>query len=331
MDRNAGIDLVRSVGVLAIVAGHVWLDEPAHSLLFAWHVPVFFFLSGYLWKRRTIRAELAARSRTLLKPYAFWFVLLLAVFIAVRVAQRPLTLGAVAGPIYGGIYATQPFSTFWFVFSLFAAALLWQLLNGSPRWIRATVLVLAVACTVFAGPELARTPLAIGTSLPALVFVAAGTWAREFETRHQVRPWLAAIALLVAGSLVVTHVSAPVDIKAGVWGTPLLSAIVGVTISWSAVVLAMALCRRASLPVSALITGFALCGFTIILAHPAVLWLCKGSGIPLPAVFGLAVIVPAAISLAAQRTAASQWVTGVPRRRASPDMPVTGSRSGAAS
>lgn len=321
--RNPGIDLVRGVGVLAIVAGHVWLDDPANRLLFAWHVPVFFFLSGYLWKRRTIREELKARARSLLKPYAFWFAVLFALFLWVTLASRRATPGVVMGPVYGGAYATQPFSTFWFVFVLFLATILWQALKHGPRWLTAVILIAAALATVFTGPLLARTPLAIGTALPALVFLAAGTWLRGIEHRIRSKIWVALVALAASFVLTAVGVISPVDIKSGCWGTPILSVLIAIAISWSLVLLASAACARASRAVDRLITGFALCGFTIVLAHPAVLWLLSGVDLGNVLAFAAAVLIPALISLAAQRSTLSQWVTGVPPRAAGSARPAT--------
>lgn len=307
--RNPGIDLVRIVGVLAIVAGHIWFDEPFHALVFAWHVPVFFFISGWLWKPRPMRQELATRSRSLLKPYVFWFVALYVAYVPALVADARFSGGLAFGPIYGGRFATEPFTTFWFVFALFAAAILWQAVVGG--WWKWPVLAFALVASVAFGPQLASTPLAIGSALPALLFIAAGAWLRRLDLGNWT-PIVALIAGLLGLGLVLMGIAAPFNIKGGDWGTPIVSVFVAVVISWAMVVLAQLACRNIPASAASAITGFALCGFTIVLAHPAVLWVLRAW--PNLALFTAAIILPTAVALIAIRTPMSQWVTGAPKR-----------------
>lgn len=51
--RLDGVDLVRLVGVTAIVAGHTWTTPGVAKWLFPWHVPLFFMACGYFWKDRS--------------------------------------------------------------------------------------------------------------------------------------------------------------------------------------------------------------------------------------------------------------------------------------
>ena len=279
-------------------------------MVFAWHVPVFFFISGWLWKPRRMGDEFAARSRSLLKPYLFWLIALYAAYLGVLVASGRTTFGRLLAPIYGGSYATQPFTTFWFVFVLFAAAILWQALARVPSWARGIMLAVALGVSVYLGPQLAATPLAIGTALPALLFVAAGAWLRRLESRRWV-PWAAGVVGVTAWCLVLTGLVPPLDIKRGDWGHPLVSVIVAVAISWALVVVAQVLCQRLSARVGSAVTGFAVCGFTIVLAHPAVLWAL--SAWTETALFVAAIALPAAVARVALGSPVAQWVTGVPR------------------
>jgi hypothetical protein len=38
--RDDGIDLVRLIGIGAIVAGHVWSGEVVERVLYTWHLPL---------------------------------------------------------------------------------------------------------------------------------------------------------------------------------------------------------------------------------------------------------------------------------------------------
>jgi len=317
--RDSSIDAVRVLGIVAIVFGHIIATDPVRMALYTWHVPVFFFLSGWLWSPgRSVTEEVRRRSLTLLRPYVFWLAVLLAAVTVRGTLDGTLSWQAILTPVYGGAVAGRPFSTFWFVFVLFASAVLWRLLERVPLAVRVAVIVAGVAAAVFLGPELARTPLAVGSALPALAFLGAGQMARSYRNSG-----VAAAVLAAAGILIVLRWSAPLDIKQGDWGTPVVSMIVAAAISWALVVLADPIVSRLPERVGAGFTSFALVGFTVVLAHPAVLWLVSGWGLPRPAVFLLAVGVPALVGAAALRTPLSGWVTGVSARRRtrSPDTP----------
>jgi fucose 4-O-acetylase-like acetyltransferase len=317
-NRDAAVDLVRVVGVAAIVAGHVWDSELTWLAFYPWHVPVFFFLTGYLWKNpRQFGVELVSRAKSLLKPYAFWFAAIFAVFAASLLLSSKVTPFALLAPVYGGVLAGRPFTTFWFVFALFTAALLYRLSQSLPLWARLLLLAVALIASIFLGEPLARTPMAVGSALPALLFIAAGNAARHLQPGTRVQLLFGCGMVAVGAGLVFAGISAPMNIKQGDWGTPVLSVIVGCLISWGIVLLAQALMRRVHVSAHLLISTLALTGFTIVLVHPTVLWFLQAN----PddgnvAIFALAFLVPCAIGYVFQRTSLSQWATGVPLRKA---------------
>ena len=313
--RDAAIDLVRVAGIAAIVAGHVWESEFTWFVFYPWHVPVFFFLSGYLWKTtRSLTAELAARGRSLLKPYLLWFALIFTAWLTVSLRTGNVSLKGLMAPVYGGFYAGRPFSTFWFVFVLFAAAVGYRVLQYLPFWVRAVAFSGALLASVSFGEILAKSPLAIGSALPALLFVAAGQVARSYQSRLS-RPGLLGLGLILVGAAAVaTHLSAPMNIKQGDWGTPVLSILVACALSWGLVLSAQAVTRHLPARVQTGTTAVAMGGFTVVLVHPSVLWLLRADpqhGNVL--VFAAAFIWPAVIAAIALRTPLSQWATGMPR------------------
>jgi len=309
--RNASIDLVRITGVLAIVAGHIWGEPTVHNLLFAWHVPVFFFLSGYLSVRpRTFKEEVFRRAQTLLKPYLFWFAILYAIWAMTLFTSGGGEIKQWLYPLYGGAVAVRPFTTFWFVFVLFASAVLWRFVVPLGWAVQVALVSLGLVLSVGLGPFLARTPLAIGSAPSAVVFLAAGYLARRIEPATRRQNLLLGAALFVGGiALPLLRITAPLNIKQGDWGTPIASIVVAVALSWGLVLLASAV--RLSEGLGRWITRWALTGFVIVLVHPAILWLAKSAGWGPVLTFLFAVMIPTVIGLAALRTPASQWMTGV--------------------
>ena len=48
--RIAWADMAKGYGILAIMVSHVFTGHPVSQWLFTFHVPLFFFLSGFLFR-----------------------------------------------------------------------------------------------------------------------------------------------------------------------------------------------------------------------------------------------------------------------------------------
>lgn len=69
------IDLARGITMLTILWGHVMLTGVVNQIVYAFHIPVFFFLSGMVFKQEKypdFTSFVKRRMKTLLVPYAFY-------------------------------------------------------------------------------------------------------------------------------------------------------------------------------------------------------------------------------------------------------------------
>lgn len=53
--RNIKIDVLKGLGMLIVVFGHMQLDPRLYALIFSFHMPLFFVISGILFKKTSIR------------------------------------------------------------------------------------------------------------------------------------------------------------------------------------------------------------------------------------------------------------------------------------
>jgi len=71
------LDAVKGLGIVAVVWGHVIVDPALRGWVYLWHMPLFFFLAGYVFKPATdLRRSVRERSLRLLVPYALFGMLL---------------------------------------------------------------------------------------------------------------------------------------------------------------------------------------------------------------------------------------------------------------
>lgn len=72
--RNATLDIAKGLGIILVVLGHNWFVShdvgELFRVIFSFHMPLFFFLSGVFLREPTpLRQFVASRTQSLLKPY----------------------------------------------------------------------------------------------------------------------------------------------------------------------------------------------------------------------------------------------------------------------
>lgn len=181
MEKRIGyIDIAKGIGILVIVLAHNDLagyHPTLHKFIYAFHIPLFFFLSGMFFRpERSFGETLRRRFNTLLKPYLFaLFVIYLG-----EAAFDNMTFPVIAGRILKSLYATGYYIDWvqlWFIPHLFAVALFawiaWRFVFGRVQrdWLRWLLLFAMLAAGVFAMPYFwpFKAPV-IGTELYGLPF-----------------------------------------------------------------------------------------------------------------------------------------------------------------
>lgn len=78
MNRVDWIDIAKGLGMLAVVWGHICCEGWSNDLVYSFHIPLFFFLSGLVFngkKHRDFFQFLKNRARRLLLPYFIYSVI----------------------------------------------------------------------------------------------------------------------------------------------------------------------------------------------------------------------------------------------------------------
>ncbi len=314
--RHTGVDALRVLGILAIIAGHVWDSRWTREGLYTWHVPLFFVLTGYFWtKGRPIRTELLRRFQTLLIPYIFWLVVIGAPYLVYEKHKTGSISGELIGDLArGGAVLDRPFSAFWFVTALFFAALIVRMAEngrwGYPLWLTAATVGLA-ACYCY--PEIMSRdiPLALGTAIPATLFIAFGMLLSR-AAKHI--PWPAAIGCLLVGVsaiLIATRVSPTMSMKDADFGRPVISVLVACAVSAGLILIFSSLPIRGAAGSAA--TGLAEVGLGAILAHAGVFFALRMPTTGNLGYFCATAVLSWTLALALHRTVLSSVAIGTQR------------------
>ncbi|MES2664252.1 MAG: acyltransferase family protein [Pseudomonadota bacterium] len=124
-DRKTTIDVAKGLGIILVVLGHNWLvvspKEELFRVIFSFHMPLFFFLSGiFLKETESFKNFITSKSSALLKPYLVVLIVLAFFIVPMRSSSW---LDYFAGMLYG-TGATIEWSPLWFLPHLFLALLL---------------------------------------------------------------------------------------------------------------------------------------------------------------------------------------------------------------
>jgi fucose 4-O-acetylase-like acetyltransferase len=265
------VDALKGVGIVAVVAGHVWTRGWVRDAIYAVHMPLFFILSGYTARHVPWRIFLPAALRSLWVPFFCFSAILLAADFLIEGAKgfRPIFSGWWHGATTILFHAEQtrgPFTILWFIPCLFLARLAWNALTANGRRPNAPLLVVAMAL-VFALALFAHhfgqwSPLALLAVPGALLMIWAGALWRHWGPP----PRIGAVAMAMIAVAVLIWFP-PVNMKQGDIGWPGLSLAGAMAVT----VTLAALLQR--LPI-ALIGGLAMLGratLVIMYAHVALI------------------------------------------------------------
>lgn len=63
------IDILKAIGIILMVMGHISFGTHFYIFIHAFHMPLFFFISGYLYKRKDFKSFFVGKLKSLLLPY----------------------------------------------------------------------------------------------------------------------------------------------------------------------------------------------------------------------------------------------------------------------
>ena len=114
-NRNAKIDIMKGVGILCVILGHIG-SLHVGNLFYSFHMPLFFIISGYLYKERSLKQQAERDAQRLLMPYFYTFLVCLAISLVLGIKGRD----------YSNFYATaingitaNDIGAIWFLPALF--------------------------------------------------------------------------------------------------------------------------------------------------------------------------------------------------------------------
>ncbi len=204
------IDWAKALGIYLIVTGHSHHNS-AHvvPMLFMIHVPLFFVVSGYLFKpeRDSLRQLAVSSLRSLVVPYFLYNLLASLYWLALGVAKAGLGLpydwvGCVVTPAVNCVlgYSQGTFDgPTWFLLALVWCKLFCWLAHRGSRFVRYAVLLLWMALLYVRTRTAIGFPYCFDCGLAGFIWFEAGRLWKSYSSRMPRVSRIGRVAAVVAG------------------------------------------------------------------------------------------------------------------------------------
>lgn len=248
MKRQISVDVLKGIGIIIVVVGHITYNELLFKTIFMFHMPLFFLLGGWLHNINTPqRTYLKSKMRSLLLPYLSFLVILWPLELLVAFPDQPWTSAwmrteLITPMLVGGQLLTGFAAVFWFVTCYFLTQQLMHFLLRRYSLQRCILICSVMLVCAYLNAALLRTwwlPWNANVVLIAAPFYCIGYWARSRSLAGGIAskaarylPVLVGMAL-AAVALIVLGYHNNFDMKAIDYGFPvvtLVSALACVTV-----------------------------------------------------------------------------------------------------
>jgi acyltransferase len=225
------IDIARGIGIILVLYGHLFVSAQNNYFIFAFHMPLFFFISGLVFKPTTNSLKSIATKyfKQLLIPY-YIFAAFTYAFTLISQTAGDVSPGGIAYQLYGILYGNGNNGmlgynvVLWFLPCLFATKFIFALVTKQVMQTKQLIFIL-VACGVTGYlfslylPWL-KLPFNLEIALTGLTFFGAGYLLRinkhVFQIFSKQKPLLATTAMVFTILIATLHfqtTGAKVDLR----------------------------------------------------------------------------------------------------------------------
>lgn len=228
--RNASlwIDIYKGIGVSLVVLGHINANVRLQTFIFVFHMPLFFFISGYLFKPQAgLRDYAKKKILHLIVPYCSFLAVATALLVSVALHKHHPVSDILFNSLWGGDKLRGPERIFWFITCLFfvqqLANYVYTRSSAKIAWILAAVSLLLSYFNYVYLPAIGL-PLGLNVCLYGFPLFVVGYAMKGFRFQST-----SVLLLAVSGSLFTAYavwtgaLNLRFDMRDHMYGVPFLS------------------------------------------------------------------------------------------------------------
>ena len=175
------IDIFRSFGIVLMVMGHIGFGEKFDHFIHAFHMPMFFFVSGFLFKSITIPffSYIKKKAISLLLPY-FVFA---ALHYAISFIMGDFSFKSFKGLLFPDTVQIPIAGALWFLTALFFADIIYywisRIRNKRIQWM--VVCVISIIGQIVSSKFYLTLPFAMGAAFVGVGLMHIGKMLKHYE------------------------------------------------------------------------------------------------------------------------------------------------------
>ena len=237
-DRESFVDVLKGIGIVLVVIGHVYW-QPISSVIYIFHMPLFFLVGGYLFRpREAVWAFARRKAWQLLLPYAT-FILCIGGPLLIQTGLDhglPAATHQARAMLLGGERLVGPLGVFWFPTCYLASLVIYNAMSvrlSQGMLDACAVALLALAyVNALAVPQF-WLPFALNVCAMGIPILHIGTRVRPVLRRSD-RIGLMALAgagALVYAGFVLWGQAEPMGMKRANYGLPVVT--LAAAVAWT--------------------------------------------------------------------------------------------------
>ena len=200
------LDYAKILGIFLMVWGHAAGSADVRMYIWSFHMPMFFVISGLLYRPMTLKETLKKDWRSLVIPYLLLNLFCWMDIIAIHTIKGTLTLTMLyhnAGAILLGLgYNTDIFTPVstpcWFIYSLILVRIMLAIAYRGKQTLLFCLVVFSLAMTAFLQYKCIDLWIPFDSAFLVMPFVGVGIVFRNAVMRFtEIRKYWSLIALLI--------------------------------------------------------------------------------------------------------------------------------------
>lgn len=204
------LDIFKGIGIILVAIGHIYHNSVIFNWIYSFHMPLFFFAAGWVYKEKPILEDIKRRIQTIVVPY-FCFGTLTLVYwqlIERRFLDSNMSFGSAVLGFISGQEDRLDFNVhLWFLPCFFVIVVLFnalmKIMRGQ-RGLRFAVLISIAMSAVYVVKSLPSLPWGLDRILKFIGFYAFGTLCAKQVINRRIEDlkisvrWIIAAVLLTA-------------------------------------------------------------------------------------------------------------------------------------
>lgn len=186
-NRIDWIDMAKGYGMLAVIIAHI-CSGPLHAWIYTFHMPLFFFLSGYVFNNKyTFDVFIKKKAKSLLVPYFTLGVPMVVFKVFFSLYQKTFTIDSTI-ELFKNFVFQKRLWTLWYIACLFFLNIIFYLVTKfAKKNISKAVIVIAIAFVGLLYYESGGKPLPwnIDVCFTAIPFFFVGFLLKQFRDKTE--------------------------------------------------------------------------------------------------------------------------------------------------